>query len=412
MTSLQRQNSVVAFSLFGLLAIFAASMVTPPVASAGNPVALGQQGAAQSPIARQVGVIKSIEGDTLILAPDSGGEITVRFSGGAKKVRVAPGERDLKNAMAIQLTDLHPGDRVLVRGEPSADGKSFTAIGLIAMSQSDLSAKQQQEREDWQKRGIGGLVSSVDASAGTVTISVTSFAGSKTVLIQTTPRTILRRYAPGSIRFDDAKPASIDRLQPGDQLRARGQISADGREFTADEIVSGTFRNIAGTIEGVDPSAQTITVLDLIAKKPVVLRITGQSDLRSLPPEFAQRIALRMKQAGAASPNGQESAGSAAQGSQGSPSGAAGGGGRAGGGQIGFQQVLSRLPAATITDLKKGETVMIVATKDDPSGEPAAITVLSGVEAILAAAPKGASMMNLSPWSLGGGMAGGEDTNQ
>jgi uncharacterized membrane protein YgcG len=357
-------------------------------------------------------VIKSIEGETVILAPDGGGEIAVHFAADAKKVRVAPGERDLKNAVPIQITDLHPGDRILVRGEQSADGKSFTAIGLIAISQSDLSAKQQQDREDWQKHGIGGLVRSVDATAGTVTISVTSFAGSKTVVIRTTPNTILRRYARGSIRFDDAKPAPIDRILPGDQLRARGQINADGSEFAADEIVSGAFRNIAGTIEAVDPSGKTITVLDLGAKKPVAIRITDQSDLRSLPPEFAQRIALRVREAAAGGSGGQGSAGSGPQGSQGSPLGATGGGGRSGGGQSGFQQMLSRLPAEALTDLKKGDAVMIVATADDPSGQPAAITLLSGVEAILAASPKGAATMSLSPWSLGGGMAGGEDASQ
>ena len=59
--------------------------------------------------------------------------------------------------------------------------RSLTASAVIVMKQSDVAAKQQQEREDWQKRGIGGLVSAVDPAAGTVTISVTTFAGSKKV---------------------------------------------------------------------------------------------------------------------------------------------------------------------------------------------------------------------------------------
>lgn len=406
MSWLQSRRAGLAFGLVGLLTVSIAKADIRTSTHAGNLELAAQQSGAQSTVARQVGVIKSIQGNTIILTPDSGGEVTVNVAADAKKVRVAPGERDLKNATPIQLTDLHPGDRILVRGEQSADGKSFTAIGLIAMSQSDVAAQQQQEQADWQKHGIGGLVTSVDANAGTVAISVTSFAGSKTVVIHTKPGTILRRYAPESIRFDDAKAAPINRIQPGDQLRARGQSSADGTEFTADEIVSGTFRNIAGTVEAVDPAAKTVTVLDLIAKSPVVVRITDQSDLRNLPPEFAQRIALRMKLAAGEGANSGAGGTNKPGGPQEHTSSAMGGG------QTGFQQILSRLPASAITDLKKGDAVMIVATGDGQSGEPTVITLLSGVDAILAAAPKGAPVMALSPWSLGGGIEGGEAANQ
>ena len=39
-------------------------------------------------------------------------------------------------------------------------------------------------------------------------------------------------------------PRPSTQIQPGDQLRARGEKSADGTEITAEEVVSGTFRNI------------------------------------------------------------------------------------------------------------------------------------------------------------------------
>ncbi|MGH9596401.1 MAG: hypothetical protein ACRD3K_06345, partial [Edaphobacter sp.] len=49
------------------------------------------------------------------------------------------------------------------------------------------------------------------------------------------------------------------------------------------------------------------------------------------------------------------------------------------------------------------DAVMIVASQPDPnSNMVTAVTLLSGVEPILAAAP-GAPSMTLSPWSLGGG---------
>src|ERR1700747_835398 len=317
------------------------------------------QAATQAPVAKQVGVVKSISGNALTLTTDSGTDVTVQVASNAKMVRVAPGQTDLKSATPIQLSDLHAGDRILVRGQPSSDGKSFVAVGVIAMSRSDVEAKHQSDREDWQKRGIGGLVGSVDPGTGTITISVTAPGGKKTIAVHTTNNTILRRYAPDSISFDDAKPAPLDQIQPGDQLRARGARSADGSEFAAEQAVSGTFRTLAGTISAIDSNANTMSVMDLITKKPFVVKITSQSQLRRLPPEIAQRIAFRLKGAGttgdhpgsgpAGAPGQAGSAsGGAFQRSEGAP-----GAGRAGGGQGDFQQIVNRMPAATLADFKK-----------------------------------------------------------
>src|SRR6201981_2819081 len=158
-----------------------------------------QQAPAQTPVAKQVGVVKSLNGNALTLTTDSGTDVAVQIVSNAKMVRVAPGQTDLKSAAPIQLSDVHAGDRILVRGQPSTDGKSFVAVSVIAMSRSDVAAKHQSDRGDWQKRGIGGLVSSVDPGTGTITISVTAPGGKKTIAVYTTKTTILRRYAPDSI---------------------------------------------------------------------------------------------------------------------------------------------------------------------------------------------------------------------
>ena len=388
-----------------------ASVSAPPAAFA--VVRETPQAAAQAPVAKQVGVVKSINGNALTLTTDSGTDIVVKVVSNAKMVRVAPGQTDLKSATPIQLSDLQAGDRILVRGQPSSDGKSFVAVGVIAMSRSDVEAKQQSDREDWQKRGIGGLVSSADPSTGTIIISVTAQGGKKTIAVHTTNNTILRRYAPDSISFDDAKPAPLKQIQPGDQLRARGARSADGSEFAAEEVVSGTFRNIAGTISAIDSNANTMSVMDLITKKPFVVKITSQSQLRRLPPEVAQRIALRLKGAGAggeqAAAGGPPSQATATNGGSQPPEGGSGGG-RSSGGQADFQQVVNRMPAATLADFKKDEAVMIVATEGTTSSQATAITVLGGVEPILAAAPTASQAMTLSPWSLGGAPAVAGDT--
>jgi co-chaperonin GroES (HSP10) len=235
---------------------------------------LPQQTPAASAQAKAVGEIKSIGGNTLTLTADDGKSVSISLPDGTRIVRIAPGQTDLKNATSITVQDLQIGDRILVRGKESEDSKSLTASMVIVMKQSDVVAKQQQEREDWQKRGIGGLVSAVDPAAGTVTISVTTLAGSKKVLIQTSKKTVVRHYAQNSVKFDDAKPSKLADILPGDQLRARGNKNEDGTEFAAEEIVSGSFRNIAGTVTAANAADNSITVMDLLTKKPVVIKVT------------------------------------------------------------------------------------------------------------------------------------------
>jgi hypothetical protein len=307
------------------------------------------------------------------------------------------------------MQDLQNGDRVLVQGKAADDGKAIVALRVVVMKQSDVAATQQKEREDWQKRGIGGLVSAVDPAAGTVTISVTSLAGSKKILIRTTKTTVIRRYAANSVKFDDAKASKLTDITPGDQLRARGNKNEDGTEFTAEEIVSGSFRNIAGTVTAASTADNTLTVMDLLTKKAVVIKVTPDSQLRKLPQMMAQRIAMRLKgqtppgapgaggaPANAAATSGQPQGAS----TQGAPGGGPGGAGaRAGGGDL--QQMLLRLPAVTVADFQKGDAVILVSTQGNDT-EVTAITLVGGVEPILTAAPSGAQAMVLSPWSLSG----------
>ena len=371
---------------------------------------------AASAQAKAVGEIKSIGGGTLVLSTDDGKSLSVSLPDGVRVVRIAPGATDLKGATPITVQDLTVGDRVLVRGKASDDGKSLAAAAVIVMKQSDVALKQQQEREDWQKRGIGGLVSAVDPAAGTATISVTTFGGSKKVLIQTNKKTVVRRYAPDSVKFDDAKPSKLADIHAGDQLRARGNKNEDGTEFAAEEIVAGTFRNIAGTVTAINVADNSITVMDLLTKKPVTVKVTPDSQLRKLPQPMAQRIAMRLKgqtpeggpPAGGAPGGPATGAASGAQGARpegGSSAGATSGpGGYGGGAQRGggdLQQMLSRTPALTLGEMQKGDAVILVSTEGNASGVTA-ITMVAGVEPILTAAP-GSQAMTLSPWSLSGG---------
>ena len=378
-----------------------------------------QTSAQSASIARPVGTIKAISGNTITLTTDAGTDVTILVQDATKLVRIAPGQKDLKDAAPIQLQDVQVGDRILVRGKLADDGKSVLAATLIAMKKEDISQKQARDREEWQKHGAGGLVSSVDPATNTIIVSLPSIGEKKNLTVHLSKDTIMRRYAPDSVKFDDAKPAPLDQIKPGDQLRARGSRNADGTELTAVEIVSGTFRNIAGIISAIDPSAGTVTLQDLTTKKPVTVKITSESQLRKLPPQMAQRIAMRLKgtPAEAATPAADGAASRANASQNPNPRGARLGGPGAGGpdgmgrpagnGSPDLQQAINRMPPATLSDLQKGDTVMLVATEGGPGGMPTAITLLGGVETILQASPNSNASTILSPWSLGSG-AGGE----
>jgi hypothetical protein len=359
------------------------------------PAQAAQQAPAQDAAAKPVGTVKAIAGNTITLTTDAGSDVNVIVQATTRLLWIAPGQKDMKDAMPLQLQDVQPGDRILVRGRLAEDGKSVLATSVIAMKQSDIAEKQKREREAWQRHGVGGLVSAVDAASGTITIAVSAMGASRNVAIHVSKNTVLRRYAPESVKFDDAKPGTLEQIKSGDQLRARGARSADGSELAADEIVSGSFRNIAGTIVSLDASAAALSVMDLVSKKTVLVKITADSAIRRLPPPMAQRIAMRIKGVPA------DAAAPAAASKPGEPPARGPGEGRPSGAPD-LQQVINRLPPATLAEFQKGDAVMLVSTQGSQSGEVTAITLLGGVEPVLEAASKGGQSMVLSPWSIGG----------
>jgi hypothetical protein len=414
----------------GMIGIDGAALLPTALASPARGVAAQDTAGQAAAVIRRLGTIKTINGSAITLAQASGPDVAVNVQPNARILRLAPGEKDFKNAAPIQLQELQVGDAIRVRGYASADAQSVAALEVIVITRSTVDAVGDQIRQDWQKRGMGGLVSAVDPATGTLTISVTGFAGTKTIAVHSSPSTIFRRYAPDSVKFEDARTSTLQQIHPGDQLRARGARSADGIEVTAEEIVTGSFRNVAGTINSVDASAGTVSVQDLLSNRTVQVKITADSQLHKIPEEIAHRFAMRLKGSmlpgtpGAASSSSASSSPPAqgqGQGTQASPSsygsgsggsgmGGGGGGMRPGGG-FDLQQMLNRMPAVTLADLHKGDAVMMVTTQGTPSSASTAITLLSGVEPILEAAPKGSQAMMLAPWSLGGA-PGGDAGNQ
>jgi hypothetical protein len=369
------------------VAVVAATCVTLQ-AQAQTPAPQGQQSAGT---ARSLGTVKSINGQNLVLKSDSGQDVNVSLSDATRIVRLAPGQSDLKNAPSMTAAEIQVGDRMLVRGKQ--DNDSLVATSIVVMKQADVVQKQQHDREDWQKRGAGGIVSAVDPANGTITVSVTPTVK---IDVKTSKETSFLRYAPNSIKFADAQKSTLDQIKTGDQLRARGNRSADGKELAAEEVISGSFRNIAGTITSVDAANNAITVKDILAKKSVVVKFNADSQLRKLAPPMAQRLAFFLKASAQPGQGGAPGAGQPAGG--GAPAGA---GARPSGGAD-FQQILSRIPSVKLEELQKEDAVMIVAMPGASGNEVTAVTLLGGVEPILTASPDGMSAAALfSGWNLG-----------
>src|ERR1700686_3751674 len=87
----------------------------------GSPANLQEQGTAgQNAVIKRLGTIKTINGNAIILAQESGPHVTLNVQPNARVLRIAPGDKDLKNAAPIQLQDLQVGDTIRVRGYASA----------------------------------------------------------------------------------------------------------------------------------------------------------------------------------------------------------------------------------------------------------------------------------------------------
>jgi transcription antitermination factor NusG len=394
-----------------------------------------QAAAAPAAGSRVSGTVTAIAGNVLTVKDDKGVESKVTVADSARVLQLPAGAKSLSAATPIKVSDIAVGDRILAKTTP--DGSNYTASTVVAMKQADVAKAQQNELQDWKTKGVNGIVKSVDSAAQTVTISTGNGATAKTVVVQASKSTNIRRYAPDSTKFDDAKPATLDEIKPGDQLRAKGPKNDDGTEVTADAIIAGTFRNIAGTVVSVNASAKKVVVNDLVTKKPFTVDVNADSQLHKLSPTMAQGIAARLKggAAGGGAPGASSAAGagsgaaaasgggagqSAAQGSgggnwQGHAAGASGGQPPAGGsgapGQRGgdLQQALNRAPVLELADLKKGDAVMVLTTEGGTPNEATAVTLLAGVEPLLQASPSASQSVLSASWSLGGGAGAGQD---
>lgn len=356
---------------------------------------------------RVIGEVTAINAgaNQISVKSDGGAVVTAAVNDKTLYLSVPPGEKDLKKAARIALTNVAVGDRAFVRGHFSEDQKSIQAVAVIIMTKAQLAQKQEHDREEWKQRSLAGPVTAINPDAKEVTITTRSREGSKPVVVEVGDHTDFRQYAPESVRFSDAKPSSFAELKTGDQLRVLGEKNDDGTRIKAEAIVFGSFRNVAGVIKSVNAESNEITLTDLVAHSPVTVRISSDTVMRRLPPQLAMMLARRVQgtAAAAAAAAGQGAGARPANVAQGVPGPGGPNGAKPGAGgppsdqgqggmhsrAMDFQDMLERLPQMKVDDLKAGDAIMLSGSGGADPGHVTAINLLAGVEPLLTAAPKG-----------------------
>ncbi len=366
---------------------------------------------AQTPAQRVSGEVTAVDAaaSKFTVKTDAGSTVEVSYQASTRCLRVPPGVTDSHQWQKIAGGDVAAGDRIVARGAES--GGVVEATVILVMAKTDVAQRREAEREDWQKRGIVGLVTAVDPAAKTVTVTQRSREGSKPLLITTTDKTLFKRYAPDSVRYADAKASSLAEVKAGDQLRALGTASEDGTKYAAGQVVFGTFDTFAATVLRVDPAAKTVVVRNLQSKQVLTVHAAADTLVRRLPERMAQMLAMRMRGGGAAGSGGGARPGAPQAGQQraggwaGAPGGSGGPGGAGGSGSFDLRQALERLPATELSDLKAGDAVIVSNSRGSDASNVTAITIVAGVEPFLASAPRGqGGQVNLGSWSLDAGM--------
>jgi len=233
--------------------------------------------------ARVIGVITEKQGSGAKVRNDAGETYSVVFAPETKFQRIAPGQTSLKDATTITMSDINDGDRVLARGT-ATDPKTIVALSVVLMSKTDIAEKQQKDQQEWVRHGIAGTVTAVNPASRTITIRLPQLGTTdQLVTVTAKPNAATRRYSPDSVKFADAKVAPLTEVHPGDQLRARGEKSEDGKSFTADELVSGSFQTLAATVVSVDAASGELQVKNIDTNKLMSVKVTPEAAVKRLP---------------------------------------------------------------------------------------------------------------------------------
>jgi hypothetical protein len=315
---------------------------------------------------------------------DNGEAAFLQFGADTQVVAVTPGERDLSQARPAAVTDIVVGDRIMATFVAGLT----PARRIVLITGRDIAKRNEAERQDWKLRGISGIVSSV--AGDQILLEIRTPEGAHTVTVTAGPKTRIRRYAPDTVRFNDALPAATTDISKGDQLQARGPKSEGDTKMLAEDVVFGTFLTKLGTITAVNLESREIRIQEAIGKQPLTVHFTSASQLKMMPD-------MRAMIFGAKPGGGNHTPLPPSEQTN---------------GKFDLQRTLEQLPAGKLDDLKVGGGVIVTSTNGAKGDEITAIMMLANADFFVMMAQgsakdaSGASGMD-AIGKLHGGMLGG-----
>lgn len=337
--------------------------------------AAGQVASALRAPANAIGELVGLDAERGLMSikTDSGSISLVRLKARTTYLLVAPGETNLERAVKITLVEISLGDRIFARGLLSEDQKSIDARSVVVMARTQIARKQEAERAEWQQRGIGGRITALSVTSNEISLVERSAQGLKPIIVDVSSGNVrFRRYRADSVKFSDAGPSSFAELKVGDQLRAIGKRSADGSRFKPTEVISGSFRSLAGTVISTDSKSNEVKISPLGGGNILTVIVTEASVLRHVTDDVAAMIVKRIRQ-------GTNAATTASSTEAIAPREAASNQAS----DTDFQQAIDRSSAISVSDLKPGDRIIFSTSAPEGADRATAIVLIKGVEPIL-----------------------------
>lgn len=338
----------------------------------------------------------------MIVRTDGGALVTILLEEKTTYLKVPATDQTpaIEKGVTIALGVVGIGDRVLAQVTVGEGVNAPRARRVLVMSKADIVQKQERERAEWRSRGMSGTIAALDPVNKEITVSVRAVPRGRqqNVIVNASGESVeFARYAPGSVKFTDARPSSFAELRVGDQVRALGDKSSDGLRFNPEKVMSGAFRTIGGTVTGVDQASREIKVTDIQKRQQFTIALSNDTQLKRLPAEIARRF-------------GQELSGSS-PGTQAPPASRSstqprpnedGRDAPSDGNDADLQSVIEHLPVITIAELKPGDMVIASTASSADATHVVAAVLVAGVEPLLNAAKlaqSGATRQNRRPVS-------------
>jgi hypothetical protein len=285
---------------------------------------------------------------TISIKTDQNGTIAIKANDSTACLRVPAGAQSLDKATTILFDDITTGDRVLARGSKSQD--EFAALRIVVLSKEEVSKKRERDLAEWRTRGIAGVVKALNPATSEINIELRGTTPASLIAINASGSQF-RRYTTSAINFEDTKQSNFGEVAVGDQLRALGDKSADGKSFKAEAVVSGSFKTIGATVTAVDLQSGQISAATLDQKKPIQIATLKESLVRRIPAASVPAVAQRAR------------ANQAAE----------------------VQQLIEALPVVALSDLKVGDVISITGIREKDDAHMTAIKLVAGIDAVLRA---------------------------